>query len=97
MTNRFKGLDLVDTVPEELWTEVRNIVQETGIKIIPMEMKCKKRKMAVWGSLTKFISSIIRLESRNYCLAYGLQNGCCASRHENNNIITHLHDQVYCQ
>ena len=40
--NRFKGLDLVDTVPDELWTEVHDIVQETGIKTIPMEKKCKK-------------------------------------------------------
>ena len=42
--NRFKGLDLIDTVPDELWTEVRDIVQETGIKTIPMEKKCKKAK-----------------------------------------------------
>ena len=42
--NRFKGLDLIDRVPDELWTEVRDIVQETGIKIIPMEKKCKKPK-----------------------------------------------------
>ena len=42
--NRFKGLDLMDRVPDELWTEVRDFVQETGIKIIPMEMKCKKAK-----------------------------------------------------
>ena len=42
VTNRFKGLDLKDRVPEELWMEVRDIVQETGIKIIPMEKKCKK-------------------------------------------------------
>ena len=42
--NRFKGLDLIDRVPDELWTEVRNIVQETGIKTIPMEKKCKKAK-----------------------------------------------------
>ena len=41
--NRFKGLDLIDRVPDELWTEVRNIVQETGIKTIPMEKKCKKQ------------------------------------------------------
>ena len=40
--NRFKGLDLIDRVPEELWTEVSDIVQETGIKIIPTEKKCKK-------------------------------------------------------
>ena len=42
--NRFKGLDLIDNVPDELWNEVRNIVQETGIKTIPMEKKCKKAK-----------------------------------------------------
>ena len=44
VTNRFKGLDLIDRVPEELWMEVRAIVQETGIKTIPMEKKCKKAK-----------------------------------------------------
>ena len=44
MINRFKGLDLIDRVPEELWNEVRDIVQETGIKTIPMEKKCKKAK-----------------------------------------------------
>ena len=42
--NRFKGLDLIDRVPDELRTEVHDIVQETGIKIIPMEKKCKKAK-----------------------------------------------------
>ena len=42
--NRFKGLDLIYRVPDELWTEVHNIVQETGIKIIPMEKKCNKAK-----------------------------------------------------
>ena len=42
--NRFKGLDLIDRVPGEIWTEVRDIVQETGIKTIPMEKKCKKAK-----------------------------------------------------
>ena len=44
MRNRFKGLDLIDRVPDELWTEVHDIVQETGIKTIPMEKKCKKAK-----------------------------------------------------
>ena len=44
MRNRLKGLDLIDKVPDELWTEVRDIVQETGIKTIPMEKKCKKAK-----------------------------------------------------
>ena len=47
MTNRFKGLDLIDRVPQETWTEVRDIVQETGIKTIRME---KKRKKAKWLS-----------------------------------------------
>ena len=42
--NRFKGLDLIDIVPVELWNEVRDIVQETGIKTIPMEKKCKEAK-----------------------------------------------------
>ena len=42
--NRFKGLDLIHRVPDELWNEVRDIVQETGIKTIPMEKKCKKTK-----------------------------------------------------
>ena len=42
--NRFKGLDLIDRVPDELWMEVRDIVQETGIKIIPKQKKCKKAK-----------------------------------------------------
>ena len=42
--NRFKGLDLIDRVPEELWTEVPDIIQEAGIKTIPKEKKCKKAK-----------------------------------------------------
>ena len=42
--NRFKGLDLIDTVPDELWNEVHDTTQETGIKTIPMEKKCKKAK-----------------------------------------------------
>ena len=44
MRNRFKGLDLIDRMPDELWTEVHDIVEETGIKTIPMEKKCKKAK-----------------------------------------------------
>ena len=44
VTNRFKGQDLIDRVPDELWMEVPNIVQETGIKTIPIEKKCKKAK-----------------------------------------------------
>ena len=50
--NRIKGVDLIDRVPNELWTEVCDIVQETGIKTIPMENRCKKSTMAVWGGLT---------------------------------------------
>ena len=42
--NRFKGLDLIDRVPDELWTEVRDIVQETGMNNIPKKKKCKKAK-----------------------------------------------------
>ena len=44
MRNRFKGLDLIDSVPDELWMEVRDFVHETGIKTIPMEKKCKIEK-----------------------------------------------------
>ena len=44
MRNRFKGLDLIDRLPDELWKEFCDIVQETGIKTIPMEKKCKKAK-----------------------------------------------------
>ena len=44
VTNRFKGQDLIDRVPEELWMEIHDIVQEAGIKTIPKEKKCKKAK-----------------------------------------------------
>ena len=44
VTNRFKGLDLIDRVPEELWMEIHDIVQETGIKTIPKKKKFKKAK-----------------------------------------------------
>ena len=47
VTNRFEGLDLIDRVPEDLWTEVHAIVQEAGIKIIPKEKKNEKGKMVV--------------------------------------------------
>ena len=45
MRNRVKGLDLIDRMPDELWMEVHEIVQETGIKIIPQKKKCKKAKL----------------------------------------------------
>ena len=49
--NRFKGLDLIDRVPDELWTEVHDIVRETGIETIPIEKKCKKAKWLSEGAL----------------------------------------------
>ena len=51
MRNRFKGLDLIDRVPDKLWTEVHDIVQETGIKTIPKKKKCKKAKWLSEGAL----------------------------------------------
>ena len=52
VTNTLNGWDLIDRMPEELWTEVCHIIQETVIKTIPKKKKCKKSKMAVWGGLT---------------------------------------------
>ena len=60
--NRFKGLDLIDRVPDELWTEVCDIVQETGIKTIPMEKKCKKAK---WLSEEDFQITVKRTEAKS--------------------------------
>ena len=60
--NRFKGLDLMDRVPDELWTEVRDIVQETGIKTIPMEKKCKKAK---WLSEEALQIAVKRREAKS--------------------------------
>ena len=60
--NRFKGLDLIDRVPEELWNEVCDIVQETGIKTIPMEKKCKKAK---WLSGEALQIAVTRREVKN--------------------------------
>ena len=45
VTNRFKGLDLIDRLPDELWNEVHDIVHETGLKTIPMEKKCKNAEL----------------------------------------------------
>ena len=47
VTNRFKGLDLINRVPEELWTEVHDIVQKAVIKTIPKKKKCKKGRMVL--------------------------------------------------
>ena len=60
--NRFKGLDLIDRVPDELWNEVHNIVQETGIKTIPMENKCKKAK---WLSEEALQIAVKRREAKS--------------------------------
>ena len=62
MRNRFKGLDLIDIVPDELWNEVRDIVQETGIKTIPMEKKCKKAK---WLSGEALQIAVKRTEAKS--------------------------------
>ena len=59
--NRFKGLDLIDRVPDDLWTEVCDIVQETWIKTIPMEKKCKKAK---WLSEEAFQIAVKRREAK---------------------------------
>ena len=60
--NRFKGLNLIDRVPDELWTEVCDIVQETGIKTIPMEKKCKKAK---WLSEEALQIAVKRREAKS--------------------------------
>ena len=59
--NRFKGLDLIDRVPSELWTKVCDIVQETGIKTIPKEKKCKKAK---WLSEAALHIAVKRREAK---------------------------------
>ena len=60
--NRFKGLDLIDSVPDELWTKVRDIVQNTEIKTIPMEKKCKKAK---WLSGEALQIAVKRRDAKN--------------------------------
>ena len=60
--SRFKGLDLIDRVPDELWMEVCDIVQETGIKTIPMEKKCKKAK---WLSEKALQIAVKRREAKS--------------------------------
>ena len=62
MKNRFKGLDLIDRVPEELWIEVRDIVQETGIKTILEKKKCKKAK---WLSEEALQIAVKRREAKS--------------------------------
>ena len=62
VTNRFKGLDLIDRVPDELWMEVRDTVPETGIKTIPKKRKCKK---AQWLSEEAFQIAVKRREVKS--------------------------------
>ena len=62
VTNRFKGLDLIHRVPDELWREVRDIVQESRIKTIPMEKKCKKAK---WLSGEALQIAVKRTEAKS--------------------------------
>ena len=62
VTNRFTGLDLIDRVPDELWMEVHDIVQEIGIKTIPMEKKCKKAK---WLSEEALQIAVERREAKS--------------------------------
>ena len=59
--NRFKGLDLIDRVPDELWTEVHDIAQKTGIKITSVERKCKKVK---WLSVEALQIAVKRREAK---------------------------------
>ena len=63
VTNRFKGLDLIDRVPEELWTEVCDIIQEAGITAIPKTKKCKKKKK----SYSKFLQ-IYLIDNKGFYL-----------------------------
>ena len=62
VTNRFKGLDLIDRVPDELWNEVHDIVEETGIKTIPMEKKCR---IAKWLSVEALQIALKRREIKS--------------------------------
>ena len=62
MRNRFKGLDLIDRVPDELWTDVRDIVQETGIKTISKKKKCKKAR---WLSEEALQIAVKRREAKS--------------------------------
>ena len=62
LRNRFKGLDLIDRVPDELWNEVLDIAEETGIKTIPMEKKCKKAK---WLSEEALQIAVKRIEAKS--------------------------------
>ena len=67
--NRFKGVDVIDRVPDELWMEVRDIVQETGIKTIPMKKTCKKAK---WLSV-EALQIVVKRRGAKEKETFGLQ------------------------
>ena len=71
--NRFKGLDLIDRVPDEVCNEVRDIVQETGIKTIPMEKKCKKEKWLL-GEALQIVMNRREVKSKGEKERYKLLN-----------------------
>ena len=68
--NRFKGLDLIDRVPNELWMEVRDIVQETGIKTIPVEKKCKKAKWLSGEALQTAVKRTVYMKIKTLHICY---------------------------
>ena len=74
MRNRFKGLDLIDRVPDELWTEVRDTVQKTGIKTIPMEKKCRKAKWLSEEALQIAVNGEHVYTCGRFMLMYGKTN-----------------------
>ena len=89
--NRFKGLDLIDRVPDELWMEVRDIVQETGIKTIPMEKKCRKAK---WLSGEALQIAVKRREAKSKGekerYSHPHQNPCSSHRTGDSRIMNSL-------
>ena len=64
MRNRFKGPDLIDRVPDDLWNDVHDTVQETGIKTIPMEKKCKKAKWLSGEALQIAVKREVKLKGK---------------------------------
>ena len=74
--NRFKGLDLIDRVPDDLWIEVHDIVQETRIKTVPVEKKCKKAKWLSEKALQIAVKRRVKVE---FC-KYIFQEFKCLSR-----------------
>ena len=80
--NRFKGLSLIDRVPDEIWTEVQDIVQESGIKTIPKEKKCKKAKWLSEGGLTNSCEKKRSERQRRKGKIYSMECGVPETRKE---------------